>query len=100
MSDIYLHTSRGGVAPSASLIEQLQSLLKQKEGELANSQVHMTRTLLMNMYLCMDSLIPRPDPFPAILGYIYIIILLWTLRSGRSWETCHLRQLWLHVCIL
>ena len=35
-----LHTGRGGVAPSASLIEQLQSLLKQKEGELANSQVH------------------------------------------------------------
>ena len=39
MSDMSLHTSRGGVAPSASLIEYLQSLLKQKEGELANSQV-------------------------------------------------------------
>ena len=39
MSEMSLHGSRG-VASSASLIEQLQSLLKQKEGELANSQVH------------------------------------------------------------
>ena len=55
MSDMSLHTSRGGVAPSASLIEQLQSLLKQKEGELGNSQVH-------HIYLCMDSLMPRSIP--------------------------------------
>ena len=41
VSDMALHGGRGSVtvAPSASLIEHLQSLLKQKEGELSNSQV-------------------------------------------------------------
>ena len=41
VSDMALHGGRGSVTvvPSASLIEHLQSLLKQKEGELSNSQV-------------------------------------------------------------
>ena len=38
LSDVSPLTSRG-TAPSASLIEQLQSLLKQREGELSNAQV-------------------------------------------------------------
>ena len=49
VSDMSLQGSRG-VVPSASLIEHLQSLLKQKEGELSNSQVCMQWPLLLPYY--------------------------------------------------
>ena len=40
-SDLFGHTYSGksAVSSSASVLEQLQSMLKQKEGELANMQV-------------------------------------------------------------
>jgi len=42
---------KGGVSTSASALEQLQSMLKQKEGELANMQVCVC--VRARVYLCM-----------------------------------------------